>query len=444
MNTIINGRKEREENEIRKEEIAERRRQDEIQIAERRHEEEIAERRRHEEIELRKQEYEERKRKDEMEFEERKRKDEMEFELQKIRLGAEGRSLNSNSVANQNVNSTQIKPKLEIRHLMQKFNSNENDISLYLIMFERLAKQAEILENTWVTHLLGLLPYDVAQLIAREPDEIANDYGEVKKILLKRYKLTTEKFRQTFFMHNKNLGSTWKNFAYELRSFFNEWVNGVEADSFEKLSDLIITDQIKRKVSQEVKDHFIDDWSKLNLPDDLVEKLDDYDTLRSTFRSKQPRKEWHYDKQNSFKDDSAFTTNEKKRLYDITHNERGELKCFHCSNFGHIARNCSMPKSVLICREGNETGHKIINCVAKETNHASEESLSVRLVGENSDESNSFLKEAKINNCDNVQALIDTGSSCCPLKISVAQKLKLKFERAVNNIYDLEIKRCLH
>ncbi|GBL99224.1 hypothetical protein AVEN_140686-1 [Araneus ventricosus] len=94
-----------------------------------------------------------------------------------------------------------------------------------------------------------------------------------------------------------------------------------------------------------------------------------------------------------------------------------------------------MPKSVLICREGNETGHKIINCVAKETNHAREESLSVRLVGENSDGSNSFLKETKINNCDNVQSLIDTGSSCCLLKISVAQKFKLKFESAVNKIY---------
>ncbi|GBM16537.1 hypothetical protein AVEN_148915-1 [Araneus ventricosus] len=421
MNTIINERKEREEIQIaeqkRQEEIAERRRQDEIQMAEGKRKEE-------EEIELRK-----------LEYEERKQKDEMEFELQKIRLGAEGRSLNSNSVANQNVNSMQIKPKLEIHHLIQKFNSDENDISLYLIMFESLAKQAEILENTWVTHLLGLLPYDVAQLIAREPDEIANDYGEVKKILSKRYKLTPEKFRQKFFMHNKNLGSTWKNFAYELRSFFNEWVNGVKADSFEKLSDLIITDQIKRKVSQEIKDHFIDEQSKLNSPDDLVEKLDDYDTLRSTLRSKQPRKEWHYDKQNSFKDDSAFTTNEKKRLYGITHNERGEPKCFHCSNFGHIARNCSLPKSILICREGNETGHKIINFVAKETNHSSEESLSVRLVGENSGESNSFLKKAKINNFDNVQALIDTGSSCCLLKISVAQKLKLKFERAANKIY---------
>ncbi|GBM44738.1 hypothetical protein AVEN_103201-1 [Araneus ventricosus] len=223
MNTIINERKE-------KEEIAERRRQDEIQIAEQKRQEEIAERRRQDEIQIAEQKRQEEIELRKLEYEERKRKDEMEFELQKILLGAE------------------------------------------------------------------------------------------------------------------------------------------------------------------------DEWSKLNSPDDLVEKLDDYDNLRSTFRSKQPRKEWHYDKQNSFKDDSAFTTNERKRLYGITHNERGEPKCFHCSNFGHIARNCSIPKSVLTCREGNETGHKIINCIDKETNHASEESLSVRLVSGNSDESNSFLKKAKINN----------------------------------------------
>ncbi|GBM80495.1 hypothetical protein AVEN_91781-1 [Araneus ventricosus] len=145
--------------------------------------------------------------------------------------------------------------------------------------------------------------------------------------------------KKMIFGEQRKLGSTWKNFAYELRSFFNEWVNGVKADSFEKLSGRIITDQIKRKVTQ-VKDHFIDDRSKLNSPDDLVEKLDDYDTLMSTSRSKQPRKEWHYDKHNSLKDDSAFITNEKKKLYGITHNERGEPKCFNCSKVGHIARNC--------------------------------------------------------------------------------------------------------
>ncbi|GBM33964.1 hypothetical protein AVEN_53830-1 [Araneus ventricosus] len=163
--------------------------------------------------------------------------------------------------------------------------------------------------------------------------------------------------------------------------------------------------------------------------------MDDYDTLRSTFRSKQPRKERHYDKRNSIKDDSAITTNGNKKLYGITHNERSEPKCFNCSKFGHISKDSPMPKSVLTCRECNETGHKAINCVAKETNHSSNKSLSVRQVGEKLEMSNSFLKKAKINNCDNVQSLIDTGSSCCLLKISAAQKLKLKLDRAVYKIY---------
>ncbi|GBN37491.1 hypothetical protein AVEN_36526-1 [Araneus ventricosus] len=197
----------------------------------------------------------------------------------------------------------------------------------------------------------------------------------------------------------------------------------------------VLEQKIKRKVSQEVKDHLIDDWSKLNSPDDLVEKLDDYETLRSTFRSKQQRKEGHYDKRNSFRDDPAITTNEKKKLYGITHNERGEPKYFNCSNFGHIARNCLLPKSVLTCRECNETGHKAVNCVAKESNHSSDEILSVRQVCEKLEKSDSYLKKAKLNNCYNVQTLIDTGSSCCLLRISVAQKLKLKLERAVNKIY---------
>ncbi|GBM67080.1 Retrovirus-related Pol polyprotein from transposon 412, partial [Araneus ventricosus] len=46
-----------------------------------------------------------------------------------------------------------------------------------------------------------------------------------------------------------------------------------------------------------------------------------------------------------------------------------------------------------------------------------------------------YLKKAKLNNFDPVQALIDTGSSCCLLKTSVAQKLKLKPEPTVNEIY---------
>ncbi|GFU62135.1 hypothetical protein TNCV_4446761, partial [Trichonephila clavipes] len=45
---------------------------------------------------------------------------------------------------------------------------------------------------------LRLLPTEVSHIIAREPDDKANSYEHVKDLLLKRFKLTPEKFRQLF------------------------------------------------------------------------------------------------------------------------------------------------------------------------------------------------------------------------------------------------------
>ncbi|GFW46338.1 uncharacterized protein TNCV_3339581, partial [Trichonephila clavipes] len=50
-------------------------------------------------------------------------------------------------------------------------------------------------------HNPSLLPTEVSHIIAREPDDKANSYEHVKDLLLKRFKLTPEKFRQLFVTH---------------------------------------------------------------------------------------------------------------------------------------------------------------------------------------------------------------------------------------------------
>ncbi|GBM16267.1 hypothetical protein AVEN_195376-1 [Araneus ventricosus] len=148
------------------------------------------------------------------------------------------------------------KPKLEMRHLMQKFDPEEGDISLYLVLFERQARRVEINEDSWVSHLIGLLPYEMPQLIARESEEVSNDYSHIKKLLLKRYKFSAEKFRQKFNNHIKSSDSNWTDFLHELRNYFEEWLKCLEVKTFAELSDLIVTEQIKRRVPWEVKEHF--------------------------------------------------------------------------------------------------------------------------------------------------------------------------------------------
>ncbi|GFT84054.1 hypothetical protein TNCV_1149421 [Trichonephila clavipes] len=70
-------------------------------------------------------------------------------------------------------------------------------------MFERQLNILKVPDSQWVVYLIGALPRDLATLIARELDDEAQDYVHVKERLLRRLKLSAEKFRQLFRQHKK-------------------------------------------------------------------------------------------------------------------------------------------------------------------------------------------------------------------------------------------------
>ncbi|GBM19609.1 hypothetical protein AVEN_197207-1 [Araneus ventricosus] len=222
-------------------------------------------------------------RKLELEIEERRKREEREFELEKLKLQNE--SFNS-------AGNGSSRPKIDFLSMIPKFDQVNNDISLYLILFESQAQAADVPKEFWASHLLSLLPYEIAQLVAREDVGISRDFEKVKSLLLKRYKLTAEKFRQLFSKHCKSPTATWKDFAYEVRNYFHGWISGLDISTFDQLKELIIFDQIKRRVPPEVREHYIDEWSQLNNVEKLTSKLDDYDAVRTKrdFYTSTPRK----------------------------------------------------------------------------------------------------------------------------------------------------------
>ncbi|GFW04129.1 uncharacterized protein TNCV_2668941 [Trichonephila clavipes] len=159
------------------------------------------------------------------------------------------------------------KDEFELEKLRIQTQSN-----LYLKLFERQAQRLNIDQENWVSHLLGLLPTEVSHIIAREPDDKANSYEHVKDLLLKRFKLTPEKFRQLFVTHQKVSERTWIDFYHELNTYFNGWIDGLKIDTFNKLSDLIITDQLKRKTPFEFKEYYLDEWANMNSPCSISRK----------------------------------------------------------------------------------------------------------------------------------------------------------------------------
>ncbi|GFW43579.1 SCAN box domain-containing protein [Trichonephila clavipes] len=63
-----------------------------------------------------------------------------------------------------------------------------------------------------------------------------------------------------------------------------------QVKTFEQLKDLSITEQLKYRVPAEVTEHFLEDWIKLKTPYELAEKLDEYESIKQSFRREIPKK----------------------------------------------------------------------------------------------------------------------------------------------------------
>ncbi|GFX16182.1 SCAN box domain-containing protein [Trichonephila clavipes] len=152
------------------------------------------------------------------------------------------------------------------------------------------AELAQVAKKDWVAYLLAVLPAELSNMLAREPTERANNYDFVKDLILKRYRLNSEKLKQCFYRHKKSAEKSWRNYAHELNSYFTEWIIELQVKTFEQLRDLLITEQLKYRAPVDVREHFLDDWIKLKIPYELADKLDEYKSIKQSLRSEIPKK----------------------------------------------------------------------------------------------------------------------------------------------------------
>ncbi|GFX56783.1 retrovirus-related Pol polyprotein from transposon 297 [Trichonephila clavipes] len=80
-----------------------------------------------------------------------------------------------------------------------------------------------------------------------------------------------------FFRQTKDPVKTWRDFYFDLLTYFDRWLKESKVTTIEELKDLIVADQIKKKAPQDYKDHFLDQWCSWNSPLQLVDKLDSYE-----------------------------------------------------------------------------------------------------------------------------------------------------------------------
>ena len=257
-----------------------------------------------------------------------------------------------------------IPKKGNLKDLVPKFDPKAIDISLFLMIFERQAAREKIDDGDLVSQLIPLLPIEVSEQILKEPDDKAYDFTHVKRLLFKRFKLSSRALRNKFETHNRKPDALWSDLVYELRGYLNNWLESVGVEDFESLKELMLTEQLKKRVPLDIREHYVDSWDELNDATSLAEKCDKFESVRKD----QKRFERRTFGQNSFKKthkfnpssdktngesklDSARSENDgsvngkesvetKDKNVNRNFDKRRKITCFHCRRDGHIRPQC--------------------------------------------------------------------------------------------------------
>ncbi|GBN61457.1 Pro-Pol polyprotein [Araneus ventricosus] len=239
---------------------------------------------------------------------------------------------------------------------MPKFDAKEGDIVLYTSLFERQAKRLKVDTSDWVSCLIPLMPTAIVELIARVTEEEFFNFEYIKGILMKKFKLNAEGFRQKFVQHQRIPEKSWKDFVYEVTNYFEGWINDLNITYFDGLKNLFITNQVKNRVPQEVSDHFFDVLGTIAKPQDLADKLDGYECVRKTNRkpanlNSKVQQQGNIRSNTYCRDNGDHNVNQKTMKQEkgfprcqYDRKNRPKFTCYSCGGEEHVKKVC--PKLV--------------------------------------------------------------------------------------------------
>ncbi|GFX34998.1 retrovirus-related Pol polyprotein from transposon 17.6 [Trichonephila clavipes] len=133
--------------------------------------------------------------------------------------------------------------------------------------------------------------------------------------------------------------STWKDFTFEITNFLDEWLIGLEINTFQDLKDLMVVDQLKKRANASMKDHFLDNWANLKSATQIAELFDNYEDVRKVNSKPMDRL------------GASVPESTRERTFE----KRVIQRCYHCNMPGHIKAGC--PK--LIKNKTTETLNNI-------------------------------------------------------------------------------------
>ena len=140
--------------------------------------------------------------------------------------------------------------------LIPKFQ--EKAVDKYFPQFEKVAENLKWPKQYWSTLLQSVLIGKAAEVYSALAIADSSDYDKVKAAILKSYQLIPEAYRQRFRRYKKFDNQTFVEFAREKEDLFDQWLRSQEIDNFQNFRQLILVEEFKDCVHQDLRTHLED------------------------------------------------------------------------------------------------------------------------------------------------------------------------------------------
>ena len=133
---------------------------------------------------------------------------------------------------------------------LSKLTESE-DIEAYLTTFERMMVAYEVERNRWAFLLAPRLTGRAQQAYAAMRTEDAGKYDELKTVILRRYDINEETYRQRFRSAKLEKGETPRELATRLDDLASKWLR--ECGTVQEVRDVVVKEQLLGVLPEELR-----------------------------------------------------------------------------------------------------------------------------------------------------------------------------------------------